>query len=70
MSGTAFGWNASASGQLVSHCQFLLLADAQALTDASHDPAKVGRNVLEVAIDYLAVGIDPNVTISCIHPAH
>lgn len=42
------------------HEQFLLLADMQALTDNAHDPGKVRRNVIEVALDYLAVGIDPN----------
>lgn len=41
------------------HRQFLLLADAQALTDNVDDPARIGRNVCEVALDYLAVGIDP-----------
>ncbi|HEX2885313.1 tryptophan--tRNA ligase [Vineibacter terrae] len=49
-----------------SHRQFLLLADAQALTDHAHDPAKVRRNVLEVALDYLAVGIDPAKTTICV----
>jgi tryptophanyl-tRNA synthetase len=39
--------------------QFIMLADAQALTDNMDDPGKVRRNVLEVALDYLAVGIDP-----------
>ena len=39
--------------------QFIMLADAQALTDNMDDPGKVHRNVIEVAIDYLAVGIDP-----------
>jgi tryptophanyl-tRNA synthetase len=39
--------------------QFIMLADAQALTDNMDDPDKVRRNVLEVALDYLAVGIDP-----------
>lgn len=52
-----------------SHRQYLLLADAQALTDNAHDPAKVRRNVLEVAIDYLAVGIDPDVTTICVQSA-
>ncbi|MCO4864107.1 tryptophan--tRNA ligase [Cupriavidus sp. WGlv3] len=42
-----------------SHEQYLLLADTQAMTDNAHDPDKVRRNVLEVALDYLAVGIDP-----------
>jgi tryptophanyl-tRNA synthetase len=52
-----------------SHRQFLLLADAQALTDNAHDPAKVRRNVLEVATDYLAVGIDPTITTICVQSA-
>ncbi|MBG6220508.1 tryptophanyl-tRNA synthetase [Janthinobacterium sp. CG_23.4] len=39
--------------------QFIMLADAQALTDNMDDIDKVHRNVLEVALDYLAVGIDP-----------
>jgi tryptophanyl-tRNA synthetase len=39
--------------------QFVLIADMQALTDNAEDPQKVSRNVLEVATDYLAVGIDP-----------
>jgi len=52
-----------------SHRQYLLLADAQALTDHAHGPGKVRRNVLEVALDYLAVGIDPEVTILCVQSA-
>ena len=39
--------------------QFIMLADAQALTDNMDDIGKVHRNVVEVALDYLAVGIDP-----------
>ena len=39
------------------HRQFVMIADLQALTDT--DPTKVRTNVLEVAYDYLAVGIDP-----------
>jgi tryptophanyl-tRNA synthetase len=49
-----------------SHRQYLLLADTQALTDNAGDPAKVRRNVLEVALDYLAVGIDPAQTTICL----
>lgn len=49
-----------------SHEQFLLLADTQALTDNAHDPGKVRRNVLEVALDYLAVGIDPEKSTICL----
>jgi len=48
------------------HDQYLLLADSQALTDNAHDPGKVRRNVLEVALDYLAVGIDPDRTTFCL----
>ena len=43
-----------------THRQFVLVADTQALTDNAHDVDKVRRNVLEVVLDYLAVGIDPN----------
>ncbi|HEX5345055.1 MAG TPA: tryptophan--tRNA ligase, partial [Duganella sp.] len=39
--------------------QFIMLADSQALTDNMDDTNKVHRNVVEVALDYLAVGIDP-----------
>lgn len=49
-----------------SHEQFLLLADTQALTDNAHDIDKVRRNVIEVALDYLAVGIDPEKTTICL----
>lgn len=49
-----------------SHEQFLLLADTQALTDNAHDPERVRRSVLEVALDYLAVGIDPERTTICL----
>ena len=49
-----------------THRQFLLLADTQALTDNAHDPERVCRNVLEVALDYLAVGIDPEKTTICV----
>lgn len=49
-----------------THRQFILLADTQALTDNAHDPGKVRRNVIEVALDYLAVGIDPERTTICV----
>ena len=38
---------------------FIMIADAQALTDNADNPEKVRQNVLQVALDYLAVGIDP-----------
>ena len=49
-----------------THRQFLLVADLQALTDNVHDPERVRRNVVEVALDYLAVGIDPAMTTFCV----
>lgn len=42
--------------------QYLLLADTQALTDNAGNHQKVADNVLEVALDYLACGIDPTKT--------
>ncbi|MGQ2965767.1 tryptophan--tRNA ligase [Methylophilus sp.] len=42
--------------------QYVMLADAQALTDNMDDIDKVHRNVVEVALDYLAVGIDPKLS--------
>jgi tryptophanyl-tRNA synthetase len=49
-----------------THRQYLLLADTQALTDNAHNPARVRDNVLEIATDYLAVGIDPNQSTICL----
>lgn len=49
-----------------NHRQYVLLADAQALTDNMDDPAKVTTNVIEVVLDYLAVGLDPNKTTICL----
>ena len=49
-----------------SHQQYLLLADTQALTDNADNVEKVQRNIIEVALDYLAVGIDPTKTTICI----
>ena len=41
---------------------YILIADVQALTDNFNNPEKVRKNVRELAIDYLSVGIDPNKT--------
>ena len=38
---------------------FIFIADAQALTDNMDNPEKVRQNVIEVALDYLACGLDP-----------
>lgn len=45
------------------HTQYVMIADVQALTDHADTPELIHKNVLEVALDYLAVGIDPNKTI-------
>lgn len=42
--------------------QFILVADVQALTDNFNNPEKVRKNVREVVMDYLSVGIDPEKT--------
>ena len=42
--------------------QFVMLADVQALTDNADNPAKIRLSICEVALDYLAVGIDPKLT--------
>ena len=36
-----------------------MIADAQALTDNADNPEKVRQNIIEVALDYLACGLDP-----------
>ena len=42
--------------------EYILVADVQALTDNFNNPEKVRKNVREVVIDYLSVGIDPEKT--------
>ena len=39
---------------------YIMIADAQALTDNADNPEKVRQNILQVALDYLACGLDPN----------
>lgn len=41
------------------HKQFVMIADAQGLTDNADNPEKIRENILEVALDYLAIGLDP-----------
>ena len=41
---------------------YVMIADAQALTDNADNPEKVRQNILQVALDYLACGIDPSTT--------
>ena len=38
---------------------FIMIADAQALTDNADNPEKIRQNIIEVALDYLACGLDP-----------
>ena len=42
---------------------FVMIADAQALTDNADNPEKVRQNIIEVALDYLSCGLDPERTI-------
>ena len=46
---------------------FIMIADAQALTDNADNPEKVRQNIIEVALDYLSVGLDPR-EIDPLHP--
>lgn len=52
-----------------THQQFVMIADMQALTDNADNPEKVRNNVIEVALDYLAVGLDPLKTTMFIQSA-
>ena len=38
---------------------YIMIADAQALTDNADNPGKIRENILNVALDYLAAGLDP-----------
>lgn len=42
---------------------YIMIADAQALTDNAEHPEKIRQNIIEVALDYLACGIDPEKSI-------
>lgn len=42
---------------------FIMIADAQALTDNADNPEKVRQNIIEVALDYLACGLDPEKSV-------
>ena len=39
---------------------YIMIADAQALTDNADNPEKVRQNIIEVALDYMAAGLDPS----------
>ena len=51
------------------HQQFIMIADMQALTDNADNPEKVRNNVVEVALDYLAAGLDPAQTTMFVQSA-
>ena len=44
----------------------ILIADDQALTDNVDNPGKIRDNIIQVALDYLSVGLDPNKTTICL----
>ena len=46
--------------------QFVMIADIQALTDHAATPDIIRKNILEVALDYLSIGINPQKTTICI----
>ena len=41
---------------------FIMIADAQALTDNADNPDKIRDNIIEVALDYLSCGLDPDIS--------
>ena len=43
--------------------QFVMIADLQALTDNADNPEKIRENIMEVMLDYMAVGLDPTKTV-------
>ena len=47
----------------------VLIADAQALTDNADNPEKVRQNIINVALDYLACGLDPEKSTICVQSA-
>ena len=48
---------------------YILVADDQALTDNVDNPGKIRDNIVQVALDYLSVGLDPNRTTICLQSA-
>jgi len=46
-----------------THKQYVMIADMQALTDHADEPELIKSSVLEVALDYLSIGIDPKKTV-------
>jgi tryptophanyl-tRNA synthetase len=59
---TLYTENSSTIERSAVYDQFVMIADVQALTDNFENPSKITQSVYEVAMDYLAVGIDPQKT--------
>ena len=47
---------------------YILIADDQALTDNADNPGKIRDNIVNVLLDYLSVGLDPDKVTFCIQP--
>ena len=47
----------------------ILIADDQALTDNADNPGKIRENIINVVLDYLSVGLDPEKTTICVQSA-
>lgn len=45
---------------------YIMIADTQALTDNARNPEKIRNSLIQVALDYLAVGLDPNKSTICV----
>src|SRR5919106_6349897 len=45
------------------HKQYIMIADLQALTDNMAHPEKVRENIVQITLDYLSIGIDPEKSI-------
>ena len=45
---------------------YIMIADVQALTDNAGNPQKVRDNIVEIMLDYLSVGLDPNKVVFCL----
>ncbi|MBR5420686.1 MAG: tryptophan--tRNA ligase [Lachnospiraceae bacterium] len=48
---------------------YILIADDQALTDNADNPDKIRKNIINVVLDYLSVGLDPKKTTICVQSA-
>ena len=49
--------------QTVAKCQYIMIADLQALTDNYENPEKVRKNIIQLMYDYISIGLDPEKNI-------